>query len=664
MIADTCVEERLGILEQRVAAAVARFQANDPDPNDPFRGMYVTDEKARSLLNAPPIDLTDGSGPTHVEEASALGLLAERFELAPIDVEFLVVAMAPDLDQRFERLYGYLHDDLTRRRASIGLAIELAGCSATDAEARSRLAIGSPLLQAGLLLIEEEDRPFLTRSLRVPDRVVSHLLGDNTLDSTLHDVVVARSPISGERYRRIARALGTSARIYLHERVDAGASGLAATALIEAGCSDALVIDLTRVHLDDRQRRAKSAIRECQLRGAGLVCVQTHLLLPAIIRSLTNSSIELVMVGAQPWNPDWCDTATLTIPVATPPEEEQNSMWMSSLASEDLFDIRIPNSFRLGPNRICKAVIAARAAAAADAEPVGYEHVIAGAKAQNAVGLSRLARRVQPHAGWDDIILDKPTEHQLRHLIARVAHRQRVLDEWGLRRGGRGEGIIALFAGDSGTGKTLAAEIIAKELGLEIYVVDLSTVVDKYIGETEKNLDRIFDEAEGVNGILFFDEADALFGKRTDVGDSKDRYANVEVAYLLQRLESFDGLGILATNLRNNMDDAFSRRLSVVVDFPEPSEEQRRSMWGRMTRALPLTPDVDLDFCARSFQLTGGNIRNIVVSAAYLGASNGQRISMGDVIDATAIEYRKLGRLCTEAEFGSYHLHLTKEHET
>ena len=216
--------------------------------------------------------------------------------------------------------------------------------------------------------------------------------------------------------------------------------------------------------------------------------------------------------------------------------------------------------------------------------------------------------------------------------------------------------MTALFAGPSGTGKTMAAEVLAGELGLDLYTVDLATVVDKYVGETEKNLDRIFAEAERVNGVILFDEADALFGKRSEVSDAHDRYANVEVAYLLQRMELFDGIAILATNLRANLDEAFTRRLDSLVDFPEPEEEYRRQLWERsLGTAMPRADDLDLRFLAESFQLAGGAIRNIVVAAAYAAAEHGRPLSMAHLIRATQREYLKMGRLCVESEFGPYY---------
>ena len=224
------------------------------------------------------------------------------------------------------------------------------------------------------------------------------------------------------------------------------------------------------------------------------------------------------------------------------------------------------------------------------------------------------------------------------------------------RGGGRGHGVTALFAGDSGTGKTMSAEVIASDLGLDLYTVNLATVVDKYIGETEKNLERIFAEATGVNAVLFFDEADAIFGKRSDVKDAHDRYANIESAYLLQRLETFDGLAVLATNLRANIDEAFTRRLDTIIDFPAPTPALRMTLWQRcLAPPLPLADDLEFEFLAEAFDLAGGNIRSASTTAAYLAAAGGSPVTMQLIVRAVEQEYRKLGRLVLEREFGRFY---------
>jgi SpoVK/Ycf46/Vps4 family AAA+-type ATPase len=252
---------------------------------------------------------------------------------------------------------------------------------------------------------------------------------------------------------------------------------------------------------------------------------------------------------------------------------------------------------------------------------------------------------------------------QLREICNHVKHRARVYDEWGFdRKLSLGKGLNALFAGPSGTGKTMAAEIMANELGLDLYKIDLSTVVSKYIGETEKNLSRIFAEAETSNAILFFDEADALFGKRSEVRDSHDRYANIEISYLLQRMEEYEGITILATNLRKNMDEAFVRRMQFAVEFPLPNENDRRRIWeGIWPDDTPRSPNLDLASMARRFELPGGNIRNIALAAAFMAANDGRVVNMTHLIHATRREYQKMGKVIAEREFGQYAEHTRPE---
>jgi len=282
--------------------------------------------------------------------------------------------------------------------------------------------------------------------------------------------------------------------------------------------------------------------------------------------------------------------------------------------------------------------------------------VRAGARGQNGGRLESLARLVHPRATADDLVLAEPAAGQVAEVSLRARMRHRVVGEWQMRGlGVRGTGITALFAGPSGTGKTLAAEVIAGSLGLDLYVVDLSSVVDKYVGETEKNLEAVFSGAQGVNGVLFFDEADALFGKRSAVSDGHDRYANIEVAYLLQRMEQFDGVSVLATNLVANLDDAFARRIDVRAVFPQPEAPERRRLWSRhLPSTLPTADDVDVDFLATAFRLAGGDIANVTLSAAYEAAGRDEAVGMAHLVRAVAREYRKLGRMCTKEDFGPW----------
>ncbi len=674
---------RLQVLERRVRAAVERRRATDADPEDRFRGLYISDGQVDDLLAGPPGQMVPDAaeravGPLQAaiqrsaEAAEASGGsirfldLGRAFGLLPLDLELLLVALAPDLDPRFERLYGYLHDDVSRRRASVGLALELATGSqrAAVGAARARLGPLAPLVTGGLLLVEDPDRPSLTRALRVPDRVIAHLLGDDTPDPAVERLLAASVCVDLPEVDAVARALGDGASlVYLRERPGASGRSLGWTAFDRLGRT-AVALDLDRLTSSDEPSEvALAAAREARLRGAGLVVGPVEPLVErgqAAVRAFAELPGPVILVGAREFDPAWTREPPLVLEVPVPPVHERHELWTASLEGDapEGFDPAVATlAFRLAPEQIERAARAARRAASAADRSMTVADVAAGARAQNAAGLERLARRIVPSVSWDDLVLPPAVEQQLHELSARARHRDRVVGEWRMgTKGARGLGVTALFAGDSGTGKTMSAEVVAHDLGFDVYVIDLSTVVDKYIGETEKNLDRIFTEADRVNGVLLFDEADALFGKRSEVKDARDRYANVEVAYLLQRMERFDGLAILTTNLRSNVDEAFVRRLDAIVDFPMPEQDHRRALWRRnLTAELPVADDIDLEFLARQFRISGGNIRNVCVTAAYLAAAEDRRVGMADLVRATEREYRKLGRLTVEAEFGEWY---------
>jgi hypothetical protein len=674
---------RLAVVEERVRRAVAGRRELDPQPDDPFRGLYLSDEAVERVLAgrlapAEPDPVADA----HLAAVEAAADAAERagppvrlrglarsMGLDALDVELLLVALAPDLDSRFEQLYGYLNDDVTRRRAGVGMALRLCGLPEAAATGRSRLTGAAPLLAGGLLDVEDPDRPLLSRALRAPDRVTAHLLGDDRPDPTLAAVLVPPPEwldVAGAA--QLGAALRRGVRlVYLRERPGGSGQSLAAAALAQS-CSGGsrrpvLVADAGRLVGEPSPARvARALIREARLTGAGVIVEPVETLVaeaPAVLRLLATAPVPVLLVGVASWDPRWSEQPPLQTDAAAATAAERGTAWRTALDGRldpGTDPAAVTAQFLLGPQHIERAARAAALHAELAGTAVDAGHLRQGAREQNAAGLERLARRIEPAVGWDDLVLPEPTRRALHELTARARHRDQVLDEWRMRPGGgRGRGITGLFAGDSGTGKTMSAEVIAADLGLDLYTVNLATVVDKYVGETEKNLERIFTEAAGVNGVLLFDEADAIFGKRSEVRDAHDRYANIESAYLLQRMESFDGLAILATNLRANLDDAFTRRLDVVVDFPVPDLTLRRALWDRcLGPTLPRGDDVDLDFCAAAFELSGGNIRSVAVTAAYLAATAGRPVQMADLVTAVATEYRKLGRLCLDREFGPY----------
>jgi SpoVK/Ycf46/Vps4 family AAA+-type ATPase len=268
--------------------------------------------------------------------------------------------------------------------------------------------------------------------------------------------------------------------------------------------------------------------------------------------------------------------------------------------------------------------------------------------------IDALATRIVPRAGWDDLVLPPGRKQRLLHLVDRYRSAGKVYGEWGLSPS-PSRGLVALFSGKSGTGKTMSAEVVAGELGLDMYRLDLSAVVSKYIGETEKNLDALFDAASIGGTVLFFDEADAMFGKRTEVTDSHDRYANVGTSYLLQRLERYDGIVILATNYEKNIDEAFVRRVHVRLDFQLPGEPERAELWRRnLAAGMPLADDVDLDWLVTRFEVSGASIRNAVVDAAFLAAREDRAVGMEHLVQGAARELAKSSLRITRDKFGDW----------
>ncbi|WP_030613556.1 ATP-binding protein [Streptomyces sclerotialus] len=672
---------RLARLRERVALLVDRRRAADPTADDPLRGLYLSEESVRRLLSAgaepapergTEPDPQAPAGALDPEETGAgdsLRELAERLGLTALDTRILLIALAPDLDRAFEPLYGYLNDDVSRRRATTGLALELCGVPVHTAAARARFHPSAPLQALGLLTVEEPERPFLSRGLRVPDRVLAHLLGDGTPDAELAGSVrtSVAGPGPGPFSRKLAERLARGPlTVYLREHRGGDGPACAAAALRAAG--------LGALHLTPGEGAPyPELLREARLTGHAIVVSPLPEQPRALLRALAADDVTVLLADTRPYDPRWSEggrdplvldvprqragdvaawTAALAAASGAAPEDPASDAASDAAASDSPaagpdFDLApVVAAYRLGDAGVRRAARAALALAEFDGTPLTAEHLRLAARRQSASGLEQHARRIRPDVGWDDLVLPGTQLAALHELTRRARHRDRVLGDWRLSAGGgRGRGVLALFAGDSGTGKTLSAEVVAADLGLDLYVVQLSSVVDKYVGETEKNLERIFAEADRTDAVLLFDEADAVFGKRSEVKEAGDRYANMESAYLLQRLESFDGIALLTTNLRANIDEAFTRRLDLIVDFPFPAPDQRLALWRHSLSHVPCAEDIDPGPCAAEFELAGGAIRSAVVTAAYAAAGRGGPVSNADLLDGARREYRKAGRL-------------------
>jgi hypothetical protein len=464
--------------------------------------------------------------------------------------------------------------------------------------------------------------------------------------------------------------------ILLHGRYGAGHRG-AAGVLASTFGRPLLQLDASLPNTADLPlgRRVMLAEREAMLADAVLCWSAVDALLHVepgqeadqrtFTRALAAGRVPTVLLAERGWEPGRAldQRPFLRLELADSTYAERRELWAaglngsSALGPDELSALAA--RFRLSAGQIQDAIARARTLAWARDPSNGHisaDDIDAACRVQAQHRLGTLARKLEPRYRWDDIVLPLPQLTTLHLISAMIRQRPVVYGEWGFdRKLAMGKGVIALFAGSSGTGKTMAAEILAHELGLDLYRIDLSSVVNKYIGETEKNLERLFSEAQASDAILFFDEADALFGKRSGVSDAHDRYANIETAYLLQRTEEYNGLVILASNLPKNMDDAFVRRVHFTVNFPAPEEAERLEIWRRtFPREAPRADDLDLEFLARRLKITGGNIRNVILAGAFLAAEEGGPITMRHLIRAAAYEFQKMGKMLLESDFGKY----------
>ena len=350
-----------------------------------------------------------------------------------------------------------------------------------------------------------------------------------------------------------------------------------------------------------------------------------------------------------------------------PDFDQRRDYWQTSLDKAGIAisvaDLdALSDRFRLTSEQITNAIAIAKHTSqwqiACDEENIlPINHLFAAARSQSGHDLATLSQKIVPKYGWNDIVLPPQQLSLLQELCNEAKYQHLVWNTWGFdKKLSLGKGLNVLFSGSPGTGKTMAAEVIAKELQLDLYKIDLSQIVSKYIGEIEKSLNQVFTSASNSNAILFFDEADALFGKRSEVRDAHDRYANIETSYLLQKMEEYEGIAILTTNFRSNMDEAFSRRLRFIIEFALPDVKERRCIWERICpEQMPRSQDIDFDFLALQFELAGANIRNVVLRAAFLAADDKKgEVTMRHLILAIRREYQKMGKILMLQELGEY----------
>ena len=708
--------ERVDLLIQAQVAKARKIHVDD----EQFRGLYISEQELDALLRQPigqprwyHVNSSVDQPKSALKELKQqivlrkqktlrqgielrLDSLQQIFQLNPYEIDVLLICLAIELDLRYERLYAYLQDDVTKKKPSVDLVLNLLQLSsAKKLKGLQSFYEHAPLLSNNLVVFSTDpaqlDQPLLARSFKLNTRITQYLLGSDTVDERICSTVsMARLEPSDcpDEYHLDQSLMGRfsnllkegwasgAAIINLIGSYDLGKLRIAKTLCREADLN-LLVVDLEQLITDKEaspEKELRLITREALLQRAAIYWKDFDTLLDHPHKALLDTFIQHLrlfqgltfLAGTTAWQPPSELRAIPYLQVQLPKSTftDRTRIWSASLGN-DLsvqtdFDIAaLAGKFKFTGGQIQDAAATAKNLARWEDSKTGkitMKQIYEACRLHSNQKLSTLARKITPKYQWNDIVLPPDRTEQLREICNHVKYRDRVYSEWGFdRKLAMGKGLCVLFVGPSGTGKTMAADIIAGELGLDLYKIDLSTVVSKYIGETEKNLSKIFTEAETSNAILFFDEADALFGKRSEVKDSHDRYANIETGYLLQRMEEHEGIVILASNFRKNMDEAFVRRLHFTVEFPFPNEEDRRRIWeGVWPEAMPRDPALDVGFLAGRFQVTGGNIRNIALSAAFLAADDSGVVSMQHLIRATQREYQKMGKVITDIEFSEH----------
>jgi hypothetical protein len=674
-----------------------------------FKGLFTSPEEMEELLQNLrdlPVDQSQNSQEQTPPSPAALAQMAgqleaqadqagirlglkqirEYFNLSEFEYSAFLICLLPALDLRYQRVYGFLQDDVTRKMASVDLILSILdparaaqAVNLTHLKQLHFFSANGSLVKYHLIRPVNNAtawlEPRLDQLFEVSPAVVDWLSGhyfaqepwlcytpvDQLYGVTARSADPAGLPLNW-------KMITDQMPLLAFDGMDAEQRDQAARIVAEHYQLPLLKVDLNRV-CPDQQPLDLSTLRlmirdTCLLEALLFLDHWDRVLdedgfVPEAISAELADFFSLVVLGSQsPWRIHARDRrAVLQYHFEVPSGAERAAIWKQALGktqplSKDTLQA-LSSQFSLTGGQIRNAAFVVQNQAQMSGEPYTDQDLFIAARQQSNHHLGQLAQKIEPRYSWRDIVLPPKELEPLHDIVSMMRFRSVVLEEWGLgKKLAANHGLSALFTGEPGTGKTLAAQVIAAELQLDLYRIDLSNVVSKYIGETEKNLEKIFTEAHNSNAILFFDEADALFGKRSEVKDAHDRYANIEVGYLLQRMEVHDGITILATNLSGNMDDAFTRRLNYIVHFPNPDEAQRLSIWKvLLPEKMPIDAQIDWQYLAAAYPIAGGNIRNVLVAAAYLAAQDGGVVRMDHILQAVRREMQKMGRLIREEDY-------------
>jgi SpoVK/Ycf46/Vps4 family AAA+-type ATPase len=764
--------DELKLLDLQLGLAISRFIENNGKENErsEYSGLYVSEKEVKASLereglieNEPLEDVSDSPNRLQYKVAYQKNLIEKRkeqsekdgiilplirlsraFSLSDYEMSILIFCIAPEITSKYERVYAYLHDDITKKKPTVGLILDSLCYSLQE-----KISLRQVFLETGNLFryrilklgrTDSDSNPTgpsslnhhtLSSSLKVDGHILNFVLGYEGVDSRLQnlsslikaqkdksflntifpeglllqkDSIVELVRIWRQQQKQL-KDLGKeeeeendngptshdvkllsdrSLVLYFNAEYGSGKKTFATMICSEVGMP-LLIVNISEIlQLDEFNEIIDIAFREALLYDAVIFWDHFHLLLleeqdktiahnlKIITRYLQNFSKKVISILSSeiPFRYEYFRSLiqpyVLNFPEYT--YENRKSLWEILLKDygidrKEVDIIGLAAKFNFTPGQIKDAITTCKNIASLKVNDnteltVYSDDIYKSCRLQSSGKLSSLCRRITSDFEWNELVLPQDKKQLLGEILSYVKYKNQVYNEWGFEfKHSLGKGLNILFAGESGTGKTLAAQIIANELKLDLYKVDLSSVVSKYIGETEQNLDRIFKGAEKSNAILFCDEADALFGKRSEVRQANDKYANIEMAYLLQKLEEHREIVILASNLAKNVDDAVIRRINFWVEFPSVLDEASRfKIWKNIFPEIaPLSEDLDFDYLAKQFQISGGLIKNAALSAAFLAAEESKPISMVHIIKGIKREFDKIGKPCLKSDFNKYY---------
>ncbi len=686
------VEERFGNADENTAG----FFVTEEE----VRASLKTDIKSREHLSSPKqedtlnnkikeleANLLEKGSSRETLTVFPLQMISEKISLDRFEIDVLVMALALEIDKKYERIFAYFNDDLNKKAPSIDLALSALGTYGEKTlSVHKYFSEQAPLRAYNLIYFvnNHDEEGFLSTRFRVDEGIKNFIFGVDIIHPLLrrmvkYDYPLTVNQLSGSKAKAKNEIRKILADSYSREPSGLifwlyGKSGAEKKSVVTALCCE-LEIPLFTVNIEsilsdsDVAETIKLLFRDAVLNSATLFLQGGNLfsqdderirsLKRLFFRAITDFTWFVFIDARNFWAPEnhdsflyWCP-----IEVKTPTFFERRHVWADLLqqtAVDPAHIDAVAGRFAFNEDQIAKAVDYLNLKY--NNSTINLDTLIQACSFQSPENLPSFTKKVTLHYKWDDLVLSKDKLQHLKEICGYLKYKHQVYFDWGFdKKLSLGKGLNILFTGPSGTGKTMTAEILADELKLDLYKTDLSSIVSKYIGETEKNLEKIFDATSAGNAILFFDEADALFGKRSEVKDAHDRYANIETNYLLQRIEEHNGVVILSTNLGKNMDDAFLRRMQFTVEFPFPDEKHRELIWQKMYPAdTPVSGEINYRFLSKKLNISGGNIKNIALASAFLAAERDKCVEMKHILFAARREYEKLGKAFVKSDFVPY----------